>query len=128
MHFYSKIKVAVIKNMDGKLKEQMDQVNKNQGFIKVTDAPVGGLTSEQKAILNRKGNVLFNQGEVESARRLFITTGYSDGLSRVGDYYAQQNKELQALKLYWLAHNKRKSDPIIQKMATLISTLLNNEE
>ena len=128
MHFYSKIKVAVIKNMDEKLKEQMDQVNKNQGFIKVTDAPVGGLTSEQKAILNRKGNVLFNQGEVESARRLFITTGYSDGLSRVGDYYAQQNKELQALKLYWLAHNKRKSDPIIQKMATLISTLLNNEE
>jgi hypothetical protein len=128
LHFYSKIIVAVKKNMDEKLKEQMDQVNKNQGFIKVTDAPVGGLTSEQKAILNRKGNVLFNQGEIDSARRLFITTGYSDGLSRVGDYYAQQNKELQALKLYWLAHNKRKSDPIIQKMATLISTLLNNEE
>ena len=128
MHFYSKIIVAVKKNMDEKLKEQMNQVNKNQGFIKVTDAPVTGLTSEQKAILNRKGNVLFNQGEIDSARRLFITTGYSDGLSRVGDYYAQQNKELQALKLYWLAHNKRKSDPIIQKMATLISTLLNNEE
>jgi hypothetical protein len=128
LHFYSKIIVAVKKNMDEKLKEQMNQVNKNQGFIKVTDAPVGGLTSEQKAILNRKGNVLFNQGEIDSARRLFITTGYSDGLSRVGDYYAQQNKELQALKLYWLAHNKRKSDPIIQKMATLISTLLNNEE
>jgi hypothetical protein len=128
LHFYSKIKVAVIKNMDEKLKEQMDQVNKNQGFIKVTDAPVGGLTSEQKAILNRKGNVLFNQGEIDSARRLFITTGYSDGLSRVGDYYAQQNKELQALKLYWLAHNKRKSEPIIQKLATIIKLLINNKE
>lgn len=114
--------------MDEKLKEQMDQTIQNKGFIKVTDAPVTGLTSEQKAILNRKGNVLFNQGDVDSARRLFITTGYSDGLTRVGDYYAQQNKELQALKLYWLAHNKRKSEPIIQKMATLISTLLNNEE
>ena len=114
--------------MDEKLKEQMDQTIQNKGFIKVTDAPVTGLTSEQKAILNRKGNVLFNQGDVNSARRLFITTGYSDGLTRVGDYYAQQNKELQALKLYWLAHNKRKSEPIIQKMATLISTLLNNEE
>ena len=114
--------------MDEKLKEQMDQTIQNKGFIKVTDAPVSGLTSEQKAILNRKGNVLFNQGDVDSARRLFITTGYSDGLTRVGDYYAQQNKELQALKLYWLAHNKRKSEPIIQKMATLISTLLNNEE
>ena len=114
--------------MDEKLKEQMDQTIQNKGFIKVTDAPVSGLTSEQKAILNRKGNVLFNQGDVDSVRRLFITTGYSDGLTRVGDYYAQQNKELQALKLYWLAHNKRKSEPIIQKMATLISTLLNNEE
>ena len=114
--------------MDEKLKEQMDQTIQNKGFIKVTDAPVSGLTSEQKAILNRKGNVLFNQGDVDSARRLFITTGYSDGLTRVGDYYAQQNKELQAVKLYWLAHNKRKSEPIIQKMATLISTLLNNEE
>lgn len=115
--------------MDEKIKQKMNQVNQNQGFIKVTDAPVTGLTSEQKAILNRKGNVLFNQGEVESARRLFITTGYSDGLTRVGDYYAQeQNKELQALKLYWLAHNKRKSEPIIQKVATLISTLLNEKE
>ncbi len=111
--------------MDKKLIEKMNQVIQNEGFIKVTDAPVKGLTSEQKAILNRKGNVLFNQGEVESARRLFITTGYSDGLARVGDYYAQKNKELQALKLYWLAHNKKKSEQIIQKVASLISTLLN---
>jgi hypothetical protein len=115
--------------MNEELKNKMNQVNKNQGFIKVTDAPVSTLTSEQKAILNRKGNVLFNQGDVESARRLFITTGYSDGLTRVGDYYAQNpQKELQALKLYWLAHNKRKSEPIIQKLATIIKLLINNKE
>jgi hypothetical protein len=115
--------------MNEELKNKMNQVNKNQGFIKVTDAPVSTLTSEQKAILNRKGNVLFNQGEIESARRLFITTGYSDGLTRIGDYYAQtQKKELQALKLYWLAHNKRKSEPIIQKVADIIKLLLNNED
>jgi hypothetical protein len=124
----SKIIVSGLVKMNEEMKNKMNQVIENQGFIKVTDSPVSNLTSEQKAILNRKGNVLFNQGEIDSARLLFITTGYSDGLSRVGDYYAQQNKELQALKLYWLAHNKRKSDPIIQKMATLISTLLNNEE
>ena len=31
-----------------------------EGFIKVTDQPVQTLTSQQKVILNRKGNVLFN--------------------------------------------------------------------
>lgn len=114
--------------MNEELKSKMKQVIQNEGFIKVTDSPVSSLTSEQKAILNRKGNVLFNQGDIESARRLFITTGYSDGLTRVGDYYAQNtNKELQALKLYWLAHNKRKSEPIIQKVATIVKTLLNEK-
>lgn len=128
MHISSKIIVSGLVKMNEELKSKMKQVIQNEGFIKVTDSPVSSLTSEQKAILNRKGNVLFNQGDVESARRLFITTGYSDGLTRVGDYYAQNtNKELQALKLYWLAHNKRKSEPIIQKVATIIKTLLNEK-
>lgn len=96
----------------------------NEGLIKSTDFPVKNFDGEQKASLNRRGNQFFNQGEIESARRIFITTGYSDGLSRVGDYYAAQGRELDALKLYWLAHNKRKADPLIQKLASLIETLL----
>ena len=115
--------------MDEELKTKMNQVIKNEGFIKISDAPVVGLTSEQKVILNRKGNVLFNQGDIEAARRIFITTGYSDALTRIADLYTQNpNKELQALKLYWLAHNKRKSEPIIQKVATIIKTLLNEKD
>ena len=94
------------------------------GFIKSSDLPVKNLVGEQKAALNRKGNVCFNQGEIETARRIFITTGYSDGLSRVGDYYASKGKELEALKLYWLAHNRRKADPLIQKLALLIKTVI----
>jgi hypothetical protein len=94
------------------------------GFIKKTDSPVQNLDGEHKAALNRKGNQLFNQGDIETARRIFITTGYSDGLSRVGDYYAGKGQELEALKLYWLAHNRRKADPLIQKLALLIETML----
>ncbi len=93
-------------------------------FIKKTDSPVQNLDGEQKAALNRKGNQLFNQGDIETARRIFITTGYSDGLSRVGDFYAGKGQELEALKLYWLAHNRRKADPLIQKLALLIETML----
>jgi hypothetical protein len=97
------------------------------GFIKTTDNPVASLTSEQKAVLNRKGNMLFNQGDLESARRIFITTGYSDGLTRVGDACLAKGKELDALKLYWLAHNKRKSGPLLEKVAQLIEIMIEEE-
>ena len=52
-------------------------------FIKTTLKP--GIDGTQKVILNRKGNVLFNSGDIEGARRIFMTTGYTDGLVRIGD-------------------------------------------
>lgn len=98
------------------------------GFLKSADLPVQNLSAEQKAALNRKGNAFFNQGDIETARRIFITTGYSDGLSRVGDHYAKQGRELDAFKLYWLAHNKRKAEPILEKMAALITTIMDTTQ
>jgi len=96
----------------------------SDGFIKVTDNPVSGLTSEQKVILNRKANTMFNSGNIEDARRIFITTGYSDGLTRVGDYYMNNKQGLKALKAYYLAHNKRDAEPIYETLAQIISALL----
>ena len=95
-----------------------------EGFIKVTDQPVQTLTSQQKVILNRKGNVLFNEGKIEGARRIFITTGYSDGLTRVADKYSEKKQYLKALKLYILAHNDRKAEPIYDKIAKTLSVLI----
>lgn len=105
------------------LKKAFDIHAPQEGFIKVTDSPVTSLTSEQKVVLNRKGNTLFNKGDILSARRLFITTGYSDGLSRVAEKSEEREDYLDALKLYWLAHNKRKSDPLIEKIAMIISKI-----
>ena len=79
---------------------------------------------EQKVVLNRKGNIFFNQGKILEARRLFITTGYSDGLNRVAAKSMEEGKELDALKLYLLAHNKREAEPLIEKLANIISSLL----
>lgn len=95
-----------------------------QGFIKVTDSPISSLSSEQKVVLNRKGNELFNNGKVNEASRIFITTGYSDGLTRVGDKFLSKNEPLKALKFYELAKNKRKSLPIIEKLSKTISLIL----
>ncbi len=74
--------------------------------------------------MNRRGNEFFNAGNVEAAKRIFMATGYSDGLTRVGDYYAGQNRELDALKMYWLAHNRRKFEPIIKNISGLISAVI----
>lgn len=106
------------------LKNEIESHSIPNGFIKVTDNPVSGLTSEQKVILNRKGNELFNAGKYNEAARIFVTTGYSDGLTRIGDIYMTNDKSLTALKYYILAKNHRKAEPIYEKMSQMIEILL----
>ncbi len=97
------------------------------GFIKTSDAPLTSLSSEQKVQLNRRGNTLFNEGDISSATRLFVTTGYSDGLNRIGDSYKKEGDELSALKYYLLAHNKAKSEPLLEKIASVVSQMLQED-
>ncbi len=98
------------------------------GFIKTSDSPLQALSSEQKVLLNRKGNMLFNEGDYAGAQRLFITTGYSDGLSRIGDRYKKDGDDLTALRFYFLSHSTSKSEPIIENIAKVISKILNDNE
>ena len=107
-----------------KLKTSIENVSIPEGFIKVTDQPVKALSSEQKAVLNRKGNVLFNEEKFSEASRIFITTGYSDGLTRIGDIFMKQNRSLDALRYYVLAHNNAKSAPLYEKIARILSMLI----
>jgi len=95
-------------------------------FVKTTVPP--NITSAQKAALNRKGNMLFNSGDIENARRIFETTGYSDGLSRVGDYYKSQNRFLEALKMYWMAPDRVKCEPMFMQLAEIMRNLIREEE
>lgn len=110
--------------MTRNLKNQIDSKPEELKFIKTSDLPLDGLSDQQKVALNRKANALFNEGKVEMAKRIFITTGYSDGLTRIGDNYNKENKYLDALKMYLLAHNKRKSEPIIEKISQTVSVML----
>jgi hypothetical protein len=107
--------------MTDDLKSAFSRHHSDKSFIKSTDNPVLTLTSAQKVQLNRKGNEFFNQGKFNEALRLFITTGYSDGLRRCGDNYMKKGNELEALKLYWLAHDKTNIEPIITKIAGILS-------
>jgi hypothetical protein len=85
------------------------------------------LDGSQKAALNRKGNVLYNSGDIESARRIFLTTGYSDGLARIGDYYKGKGRVLEALKMYWIAPDHKKAQPILSQLSEMIKELLNEQ-
>jgi len=109
--------------------KQIFEKHKEQStFIKTTVKPV--VEGAQKASLNRKGNVLYNSGDIEGAKRIFITTGYSDGLARVGDYYNSNGRTLDALKMYWIAPDRNKADLIIMQLSTVIHNLVqeNQEE
>jgi hypothetical protein len=93
-------------------------------FLKTAAKASKAPDSQTKAALNRKGNELLNCGDVEAARRIFLTTGYSDGLSRVGDYYKKYNRPLDALQMYWIAPDKRKARPLIMDLALLIKDMI----
>jgi hypothetical protein len=107
-------------------KKAFERFKDHNAFIKVTSpSPVAGA---QKAALNRKGNMLFNAGDIEAARRVFMTTGYSDGLSRVGDYYKSQNRMIDALQMYWIAPDRSKYEPLLMQLAGMLQSLIHEEE
>jgi hypothetical protein len=108
------------------LKKAFEKFGNAGGFIK-TSAP-SGIGSADKAALNRKGNVLFNSGEIEKARRIFITTGYSDGISRVGDYYKSNNRFVEAMQMYSLAPDRTKLEPLVMQTAEFIRGLIGKQD
>jgi hypothetical protein len=98
------------------------------GLIKTVDEPKSDISSAQKAQLNRRGNALFNAGDTETARRIFQTTGYSDGLMRVGERYLDGGQPVDALKMFKLAHDGKRSDELIERAALAIRKILDEEE
>ena len=101
---------------------------KRSGFIKTVKPKKVEIASSDKAALIRKGNELFNAGKFETAKRIFITTGYSDGLIRMGDYYVKNKNHADALKMYWLAPAPEQFEQISEQTAIIISKWLKEEE
>ncbi|MCL2293383.1 MAG: hypothetical protein FWC36_00725 [Spirochaetes bacterium] len=95
-----------------------------KSFVKITDSGTKTLSPTDRVALNRKGNEFFNNGNIDAARRIFITTGYSDGLTRVGDHYCKNNDYIEALKMYCLAPAPDKKDNLIKKMSGVVLTWL----
>jgi len=97
-------------------------------LIKTADLPTPGVEPDRRVKLNRKGNELFNAGDIEAARRIFQTTGYSDGLIRVGDSYLAAKRPVDALKMYRLARDDKRAEKLIDTAARVIQYLLIDEK
>ncbi len=97
-------------------------------LIKTSDAPARGMEESDKAKLNRKGNELFNRGELETARRIFQTTGYSDGLIRIGERYMERGRPVDALKMYWLAKDRARTEKLVELAVLAIQKMMRDEE
>ncbi|MDR1932689.1 MAG: hypothetical protein LBQ57_07715 [Spirochaetales bacterium] len=99
--------------------------NPPAGFLFRTSRPNSKLDSKDRAALVRKGNEFFNNGNLAAARRVYITTGYGDGLIRMGDHYYKQKEFLEAFHMYWLGKEKQKCDNLIERMVVVIREWLN---
>ncbi len=98
------------------------------GFIKTVKTGNSKISPSDRIALIRKGNELFNSGKYETAKKIFITTGYSDGLIRMGDYYIKENNHVGALKMYWLAPAHDQFEQISLQTAAVIRKWLKEEE
>jgi len=90
------------------------------GFVKTSRADGPQLAAGQRTALVRKGNELFNKGQIEQAKRIFLTAHYTDGLVRIGDHYMNEHRPLDAFRMYWVAPESHKSEYLIERMAGVI--------
>ncbi|HQO40426.1 MAG TPA: hypothetical protein PK986_08150 [Spirochaetota bacterium] len=75
------------------------------------------MDSQERAGLIRKGNELFNQGEINEAMKLFVRTRYGDGIMRIADFYYYEKKQpLIALKFYRMINRSDRIEEINSRM------------
>ncbi|MCL2026034.1 MAG: hypothetical protein FWG92_04435 [Leptospirales bacterium] len=87
------------------------------------------MEQKQRVELIRKGNELFNKGDIETAAKVFIKTVYKDGLTRVADYYFFDKKlPLNALPYYRMVNRKDMVDEIYQRMFFALGKMLGQDQ
>ncbi len=86
------------------------------------------MDSKERVELIRRGNELFNNGEINKAAALFVKTGYRDGLTRIADHlFYDKRQPLYALKYYRMVNRQDKVQEIFERMAFALGKLLGKE-
>jgi len=111
-----------------KAREELLKKVPKEGFLKISQSQATELSKERRVALIRKGNELFNQEKHDLAKKIFLTTGYSDGLIRLGNLYMDRNMPLEAFRMYWLAPDRKKVDVMLEKTVSIIKKWLKEGE
>lgn len=83
--------------------------------------------SKTRVLLIRKGNEFFSNGDIEAAKKIFITVDYKDGIVRLGDYYFEHNDIVKACEMYFRSENSSKIESFCEQTAKVIQKWLNND-
>jgi hypothetical protein len=87
------------------------------------------IATKDKMFFIRKGNELFNNGEVEVAKKYFMKANYHDGMLRVADHYFYKKRlPLNALPLYMKCGAKTKVDEIFERMAFALGRMIGDDK
>ena len=90
---------------------------------------VKGVDEEDRVKLIRRGNELFNQGDIVNSLKIFLATDYKDGIIRVADYFYFDKKDLiKGIKLYKKAGFQKRVDEFAEKAAQIIHLLLEEDK
>lgn len=100
------------------------KMHESKGFIRTGTGTHQKISSEQKVQLLRKGNELFNAGQVVLAEKIFITLAYTDGLTRLGDYYYKKSDYKKAAELYLKAPDPKRLAKVCSRMAQVVRLLM----
>ena len=95
-----------------------------EGFLKISNPEKPALTPEQRAHLIRKGNELFALGNWEQAKKIFVSTGYTDGMIRIGDHYVQEKDYLLAFQMYKMAPAPDKAEQMVEHLSAVLRNWL----
>ena len=111
-----------------KAREELLKKIPKEGFLKITESRAEPMSKEQRVALIRKGNDLFNRKQYDMAKKIFLTTGYSDGLIRLGDLYMDNNEPVEAFRMYWLAPDRKKVEVMMEKTVAIVKEWLKEGE
>ncbi len=88
----------------------------------------GTMDSKERVELIRRGNELFNSGDMARAAALFVKTGYRDGLTRIADHlFYDKRQPLVALKYYRMVNRQDKVNEIFERMIFAFGRLMGKE-
>jgi hypothetical protein len=87
------------------------------------------MDEKQRIEMIRKGNELFNKGEIATASKILVKTGYRDGITRVADHYFYDRRQpLTALPYYKMANRVDKVNEIYERMMFALGKLISKDK